>query len=343
MFNPMTIHRLSRNLAFRSAARLVVALIAIAPCAAAQQARPDSAPDPYRWLEDVSGDRAMTWVKAENARTTAVLEKDPRYRAIYDEALRMAQAKDRIPYVSFHGGALYNFWQDSAHVRGLWRRTTLESYRSNAPVWTTVLDLDSLATAEKANWVWHGADCALPAERRCLLDLSDGGEDATTVREFDLASRTFVANGFSLSRGKQNVAWVGEDTVLVSREWNKGEVTASGYPYIVKRLARGQPLGDAVEIFRGDAKDVGVSPLTMVDGKGHRVAMIDRNVTFFESEHYLVRGTDVAKLNLPKKIGVIELFDGQVILRLAQDWTVGGTTLRAGSLATTSSRASIRT
>ena len=321
-------------LTFRTVATLVVALIAIAPCAAAQvQARPDTTPDPYRWLEDVSGDRAMTWVRAENAKTTAVLEKDPRYRAIYREALRMAQAKDRIPYVSFRGGALYNFWQDSAHVRGIWRSTTLESYRTSAPVWTTVLDLDSLATAEGANWVWHGADCAQPAERRCLLDLSDGGEDATTVREFDLPSRAFVANGFSLPKGKQTVAWVGEDTVLVSREWNKGEVTASGYPYIVKRLARGQSLSDAVEIFRGDAKDVGVSPLTMVDGKGHRLSMLSRNVTFFESEHYLVRAADVARLDLPKKIQMAGLFSGQVIVRLAQDWMAGGTTLRAGSLA----------
>jgi prolyl oligopeptidase len=314
--------------------RFVAAIILSAPCAVAHaQARADTTPDPYRWLEDVNGDRAMTWVKAENAKTTNVLEKDPRYAGIYGEALRMAQAKDRIPYVSFHGGALYNFWQDSAHVRGIWRKTSLESYRTTAPAWTTVLDLDSLATAEKANWVWHGANCAQPAERRCLLNLSDGGEDANTVREFDLMTRAFVANGFSLPKGKQSAAWVGEDTLLISREWNKGEVTASGYPYIVKRLARGHSLNDAVEIFRGDAKDVGAGPVTLVDGTGHRISLISRNVTFFESEHYVVRAAGVAQLGVPKKIEVNELFNGQVVVRLTQDWTVGGKTLRTGSLA----------
>ena len=140
----------------------------------------------------------------------------------------MAQAQDRIPYVSFLGGQLYNFWQDSAHVRGLWRRTTLASYRTASPEWTTVLDLDSLARAEKANWVWQGATCAQPEERRCLIYLSDGGEDANTVREFDLSSRTFVKGGFHLPRGKQGVAWTSVDTILAAREWTPGELTSSG-------------------------------------------------------------------------------------------------------------------
>ncbi len=330
----------------RSGSRLVVALVALvattSSTAAQAPARPDTTPDPYRWLEDVNGERAITWVKAENAKTTALLEKDPRYQAIYGDALRMAQAQDRIPYAVFRGGALYNFWQDSAHVRGIWRKTSLESWRTSSPAWTTVLDLDSLATAEKANWVWHGASCALPAERRCMISLSDGGEDATTLREFDLPSRAFVANGFTLPKGKQDTAWSGEDTLLVSREWTAGEVTASGYPYIVKRLARGQALRDAVEIFRGSAKDVGSSPLTLVDGKGHRVRLISRNVTFFESELFLVRAADVVQLGVPKKFEVNDLFDGQVIARLTQDWAVGGRTLRAGSLVSFDAAAAAR-
>ena len=196
-----------------------------------------------------------------------------------------------------------------------------------------MLDLDTLAKNESANWVWHGADCAPPAERRCLLSLSDGGEDAATVREFDLPSRTFVKDGFALPKGKQNFAWVGYDTLLVSREWNPGEMTASGYPYIVKRLARGQALGSAVEIFRGDAKDVSVRPRTSVDGAGHRASFVERGVSFFETEHYLVREKDVARLSIPAKAQPVELFDGQVIVRLSEEWKAGATTIRAGSLA----------
>lgn len=311
-----------------------LALALASPHARAQAGRPDKT-DNFRWLEEITGARAMAWVKAENAKTAAVLEKDPRYAGIYASALAMAQAKDRLAYVRFVNGALYNFWQDSAHVRGIWRRTTLASYRTASPEWTTVLDLDSLAKAEKANWVWQGSTCARPDERRCLLFLSDGGEDANTVREFDLTSRSFVKDGFFIPKGKQRVAWSGVDTLLVSREWKAGEVTSSGYPYIVKRLARGQKLADAIEIFRGSAKDggYGVSPLTLTDAKGHRVSFIDRPLSTFEAEKYLVRPTDVARLSVPLKAGIVALLDGQVVVQLSADWKSDKSTIRAGAVA----------
>ena len=313
------------------------------PCVAQATGVADTVPDPYRWLEDVNGERAMTWVRAENGKTATVLEKDARYAGIYHEALVMAKASDRIPYASFLGGALYNLWQDSAHVRGIWRRTTLANYRmGTSPQWTTVLDLDSLATAEHANWIWQGADCAQPGERHCLLHLSDGGEDAATIREFDLETRSFVANGFSLPRGKQNVAWMGPDTLLVSREWNAGELTASGYPYIVKRLVRGQALRDAVEIYRGSKTDVSVSPATLADGTGHRVTVISRRVSFFEAEHYLVRAGDVARMGMPLKANVSDMVNGQVIVRLSETWNDGTRSIGAGGLASFDAGAATR-
>jgi len=125
---------------------LLVAVSLALPRVAGAQAAPDTT-DRNRWLEEMHGDRAMAWVNAENVKTAGVLEKDARFAGIYRSALAIGQATDRIPYVQFLGGQLYNFWQDSVHVRGLWRRTTLASYRTASPVWTTVLDLDSLATA----------------------------------------------------------------------------------------------------------------------------------------------------------------------------------------------------
>src|SRR5689334_21241331 len=229
---------------------VLLACCAVLPASTlAQQATKADTTDPYLWLEEMNGARAMEWVKAENAKTAAVLEKDPRWESIYQAALTMAQAKDRLPFVSHLGGELYNFWRDSAHVRGIWRKTSLASYRTASPTWTTVLDLDALAKSENANWVFHGYTCQQPAEKRCLIFLSDGGEDANTIREFDLTSRSFVKDGFYLPKGKQRVAWTSQDTILVAREWNPGEVTSSGYPYIVKKLARGQPLASAVEIY----------------------------------------------------------------------------------------------
>lgn len=314
---------------------LATLTVTMGHAAAAQSAAPDTSSDPFLWLEDQHGARAMAWVNAENAKSTAVLEKDPHYSALYSSALAVAQTPDRIAYGSFLGGAIYNFWQDSAHVRGIWRRTTMASYRTAKPQWTTVLDLDSLSKAEHANWVWHGAQCAEPAQRRCIISLSDGGEDASTEREFDLGTRRFVDGGFTLSRGKQRVTWVGEDTILVAREWNSGELTSSGYPYIVKRLVRGQPIDKATEVFRGAATDggYGVSPFSIVDGAGHRIVGIIRPTSTFETEAYLVRADSVVRLAIPAKATITGLVDGQVIVQLSEPWTEGSTTIPAGSLA----------
>jgi len=320
----------------------VVLLIATAQASSAQPARPDAA-DPYLWLESVSSPRAMTWVKAENARTVAVLEKDPRFAGFYKNALTMAQASDRIPDASFIGGALYNFWQDAAHVRGVWRSTTLASYKTATPQWTTVLDLDALAKSEKANWVWSGANCVRPAESRCLLSLSDGGEDAVTVREFDLTTRTFVRNGFVLPKGKQNVSWMGPDTLLVAREWTKGDMTASGYPYIVKTVARGQTLSAAAEIFRGTKADVWATPSTVEDATGNRVSFISRGLNFFQSETHLIRRKDLAKLSVPAKSQIVDMIDGQLIIRLSEAWTSGGVTIQTGALASFDATVAART
>jgi prolyl oligopeptidase len=318
-------------------------LVALSPVAGAQVSHNaqavvvprDSTTDPFIWLEDQYGDRSMAWVKAENAKTVAVLEKDPVFDTLYQQALEAAQTPDRIPGVQFLAGQLYNFWRDSAHVRGIWRRTTMASYRTTSPEWTTVLDLDSLARAEKANWVWKGASCAQPAERRCMLSLSDGGEDAVTIREFDTGTRAFVPNGFVLPRGKQRLAWLGADTLLVSREWNPGELTGSGYPFIVKAVVRGKPLASATEVYRGSASDggYGVSPFVLHDGAGHRLVLIERPLDTFNAETYVVRPSGVARLGVPGKSGMMGILDGRVLIRVAEPWTAGGTTVPAGALA----------
>jgi prolyl oligopeptidase len=178
--------------------KVLVGIMIAAATAGLGGAKAATTDDPYLWLEEFSSPKALEWVEAQNAKSTAVLEADPRYQRFYAQSLDIAQAKDRIPVGAFLGGQIYNFWQDSDHVRGIWRRASLASYTSGKPEWETVLDLDALAASEKANWVWKGASCARPAERRCLIHLSDGGEDAVTVREFDLPSKSFVKGGFVL-------------------------------------------------------------------------------------------------------------------------------------------------
>ena len=187
--------------------------------------------------------------------------------------------------------------------------------------------------AEKANWFWAGAECEEPDERRCMLSLSVGGEDAVTLREFDLRSGRFVPGGFRLPRGKQDSVWQDRDTLLVAREWAPGELTRAGYPFVVKRTRRGQPLAAAEEVFRGSPDDVGVSPLAFHDGAGHRAVIIQRALSFFEADYHLVGPRGTAKLALPLRVELRALVQGRLLVSLREDWkTADGETFPQGSL-----------
>ena len=292
--------------------------------------------DPYIWLEEFTSPRVDQWIAAHNAPTFAELEADPRYKTFYDQALAIAEAKDRNPTGRFLGGQIYNFWQDADHVRGIWRRTSAESYATANPVWETVLDLDALSTAEKANWVWKGADCARPAERRCLISLSDAGEDAVTMREFDVVTKAFVAGGFTLAKGKQRVDWEDQNTLLVSREWQPGALGRTGYPFIVKRLKRGQPLSSAVEVFRGSAEDggYGVTPYVVRDAQGRTLSAILRPLDTFQAESHILTAKGAQRVAIPAKANLVDLIDGRVIIQSQEAWTPVGaaTAFPAGSL-----------
>src|SRR4030095_8767040 len=242
--------------------------------------------DPYLWLEDVDGDKAMAFVNAENQRTLRALEDAPRFQAIEADIRAVLDSRDRIPVVASRGPWLYNFWQDAANPRGLWRRTTWEEFRKPDPKWDVVLDVDALAASEKENWVWAGANCLPPAYERCLISFSRGGGDATVKREFDVTTRSFVVGGFSLPEAKSDAAWRDIDTVYVGTGFRPGSMTASGYPRIVKRWQRGTPLTSAVTVLEGKSSDVGVD--AWVDHTpGYFREGVSRSIGFFSSETFV--------------------------------------------------------
>lgn len=292
--------------------------------------------DPYLWLEEVDGARAMEWVHAQNARTLGILQGDPRYATLHQEALDIVQSRDRIPSPGFtHDGHIDNFWQDAQHVRGVWRRTTLDSYRTATPQWETILDIDALATAEGANWVYKGSTCLQPEERYCLISLSNGGKDAVTLREFDSVERRFVEGGIVLPESKGGASWIDKDTLLVSRDFGPGTLTNSGYPMVVKRMKRGQSLDQAETLFTGQPTDVAVSGYTLRDADGVvKAVLINRSVDFYSSETWRVTDDGaLTQLQLPPKSDISGLVDGRLLVSLKQDWTApSGQNFKTGDL-----------
>ena len=293
----------------------------------------EAADDPFLWLEETRSEPALAWVRAENERVDQTLARDPRYAQLRDEALTILDAKDRIPGVGFTPYGLVNFWQDAANPRGILRVTTLASYRTDNPVWETILDIDALAKAEGREWVYKGLTCLPPAETRCLVSLSDGGKDATEMREFDVATRSFVKDGFTLPESQGSAQWVDADTLLVSRNFGGGTVTESQYPFTTREWKRGTRIEDAPEIFRGDAKDVSSGAYVMRDAAGTihgRVA--SRGVSFFENESYLWHDGKWLKLDLPLKAGLGGIVDGRILFSTDVEWKTQGQTFPADSI-----------
>jgi prolyl oligopeptidase len=304
--------------------------------AADMAAAPTAAEDPFLWLEEVEGERALEWVRAQNARSLAGLEADPRFAKLNEDALAIIRARDRLTFGGLIDGQVSNFWQDDQQVRGVWRRATLDSWKSGSPRWETILDIDALARTENANWVFAGQDMLDPNvwNTRTLISLSDGGKDASTVREFDLATRRFVEGGFKLPEAKSSSTWLDRDTILVGTDWGPGTMTESGYPFIVKALRRGQTLDQATEVFRGQASDVYAGAFRVDDGtRMHHFFL--RAPTFFTVETSYRRddGT-VVRLDLPARHAIAGLRDGLLFLTIQEDWTPRGstTTLRKGGL-----------
>ena len=293
-------------------------------------AQPAETADPFIWLEDVHSARALTWVRAQNALTQHELGASPDFKPVYDRLLAIYDSKARIPAVTKQGDFYYNFWRDAQHVRGLWRRTTLSEYRKESPAWETLLDLDALAAAEKENWVWKGSIWLRPDNARCLLNLSRGGGDAVVVREFDIPSKSFVADGFYLPEGKTNVAWRSRDSVYVGTNFGPGSQTDSGYARIVKEWRRGTPLAAARNVFEGATTDVSISA-RVSDRFGFHREFIRRAITFYSGETHLRVGEKFVKLDLPVD-ALVDTFKEFITITLRSPWAVGGRTYAAGAL-----------
>lgn len=302
----------------------VLAGLAVAPVLAQE--------DPHLWLEDVDGDAALDWVRARNSESEKAITADPSFEAQRQRIQAILDDTNKIAYPTFRGKWVDNFWQDQDHVRGIWRRTTPESFRTANPEWRTLLDLDALGAAEGESWVWKGVTCLEPEEELCLVRLSRGGGDAVVVRELDTVSGSFVDGGFVIPEAKTGAAWRDRDTLLVGTDFGPGSLTDSGYPRTIRVWKRGTALADAPTVFEGEATDVAASA-GVSHSHGRRYEILSRAPTFFTQEHYLVLEGRLVKLDLPRDIQLRGIFHDHLLVSGRSTWSSGGREIVAGALA----------
>ena len=287
-----------------------------------------SVQDPYQWLEDVDGERALSWVRERNAETLAELTSGSRFDALRTEIREVLDSTDRIPYITRRGDYRYNFWRDREHPRGLWRRTTLAEYRTEQPNWEILLDVDALGRDEGENWVFGGAQCLRPQVhgaqyRRALVWLSRGGADAEVMREFDIERREFVPGGFELPEAKSSVDWIDADTLYVGTDFGPGTRTTSGYPRTVRQWRRGTPLAESELVFEGKPEDVSVHAYHH-DTEGFERDFVGRTLDFYRRELYLRVGDQLRRIEVPDD-AIVGVRREWLLIELRSDWTLSET------------------
>ncbi|WP_372872098.1 prolyl oligopeptidase family protein [Shewanella sp.] len=291
--------------------------------------------DPFVWLEEVEGEKALAWVKTQNDRSLEELKAVPGYNALVDNALDILNDKARIPYAGRIGDHLYNFWKDEANPRGIYRRTTMTEYVKDAPQWETVLDIDALGKAEGVNWVFKGMDCQYPKNVRCLVSLSRGGADAVEIREFDLSSLSFVPadkQGFFLPEAKSSASWIDENTLFVGTDFAEGDAwTDSGYPRKVKVWTRGTDIKDAKEVYAGNKASVASSGYVIWDDKTP-LKLVSEAETFYEASYKALVDGKLVDLPLPKDADLKGFFKGDIFVELKSEMKLGAMSFPQGAI-----------
>ena len=287
--------------------------------------------DPYLWLETVESENALAWARGQNQRSLDQLEAHPLFEPIHNKALEILTSDDRIAYPSLMGGEIYNYWRDAEHVRGIWRMTSLQGYRSDDPDWDVIIDLDQLAEDEGENWVWAGSGCRYPDYDRCLIGLSIGGADAAVRREFDLQTRQFVEDGFILPESKSGISWRDRDSVFYGPAFTPEDMTDSGYPRTVRLWRRGTPKEQSELIYEGEQTDVAATGVRFWDGDDY-YDLIVRVPDFFSRHYYRYIDGEVRRIHVPEDADLVGMLNGQLLVNLKSDWQLGDEVFLQGAL-----------
>lgn len=290
-----------------------------------------SSNDPFLWLENTHGDRALDWVNQQDEQTRDTdFASGEDFQHLQQQLLEVLNSDESIPGVHKMGDYYYNFWKDADHPRGIWRRTTLDEYKTDDTDWETVLDVDKLGKKEGHEWVWKGAQCLQPDYQRCLISLSPHGGDAVVVREFDIPDKSFVEDGFRLSEAKTDVDWIDKSHIYVGTDFGEGSMTESSYPRIGKKWTRGTPLEDAETVIEGDKDDLTVTAFRD-NTPGYERDFVAVVSDFFHSELYQLVDGEKKHIDVPADAEP-DVHRDRLLVELKSDWDVNDTTYAAGSL-----------
>jgi prolyl oligopeptidase len=282
-------------------------------------AAPDD--DPYLWLEEIEGERALAFVEQQNKRTLARFG-NAGFARDRDTLADIYDRPDNIPFVTRLGPHLYNLWKDANNPRGIWRRTTLEEFRKAEPKWDVILDIDKLAAEENEDWILTWVWVLPGSHARAVLSLSRGGSDAATLREFDIGAGAFVSDGFFLPEAKGSVQWLDADTLLLSSAHGEGMATTSGYARAVRLWRRGANVNEAPLIFETALDNMSVYTDVDRTGERPRVWFVER-LGFFDANIWLgdEKGAGI-KLDLPTSVAA-DFHRDWFAVKPRKPWTVG--------------------
>lgn len=287
--------------------------------------------DPYLWLEEVDGEKALEFVENQNEITLERLQKVEEYDKIYERCLEIYNSSDKIVYPSIYGDYVYNFWKDADHVRGIWRRSPKKDFMEGAPKWQILLDLDKMSEEDDIKWVYKGVSGLYPDYERFLVRLSKGGGDAVVIKEFDANKGAFIEDGFSIDESKGGASYVDKNTLILSSDFGEGTMTTSGYPRQVKLWKRGTPLSEAELIFECEPDYISAGGYVFRDGAKSYTGLY-RGKSFYSREYFVWDNGKLIQLDLQEDANFQGLINDQLIVSVKSDWVVNGDTYLKGDI-----------
>ena len=204
-------------------------------------------------LDDADDPRSVALVREGNEAVAARLE-DERFAEDVALLKELLEDEDKLFVCRLRAGHLYDFHRSADHPRGLWRRVRADVAPSADAPWEPVFDLDAYC-AEHGEWAWRGPVDG-PDPSRVMLVLSDNGSDVCVAKEFDLATKSFVEDGFATPPARLSLHWDTADALLVSAATGPDHAVRSGWPKTTRLWERGTAFGDAPVIHAVGDEDL---------------------------------------------------------------------------------------